>query len=525
MKTFNQYVNEETMPFAQTDKGFVGVEDPAVRDNINNLLDGVTAKNFITPYIGLERISKVLANFHISVPKYTFAGGDEGVTAFEINQFGPKIGMTDDGQVKTNESSPYYLYFEYRAADDGMFGVFASVATEEELDDLMSDYEEEEDEDEDEGEEMNEEKMTDAEMMKREKIVKSMKKNMAGFKERYGKDAKNVMYATATKQAMSEEEDSPFEGGKEKSTPNPENRARQLAKMAAKSAKKKAIKKAKGEQIDEVSKKMLGNYLSKRNLEKGRPGKKKAKSQELAIGKMVNNPKYLKVKVPATNEEEDDGWYAHNEIHGSKGVSKSDWKKGVRMNRNGEKVQTKKLDEVSRDTLSRYISKAKTSTRDAYYGSDAKTSGKRKKGIDMALMKKWGDKKYGLPEPKVKATNESSNPARDGMIAAGYKGSNPAEQGSIAAKKDDEARDKKVRAKKLDEVSKKTLASYIKGATHDVATRSAVTRGKARDAEEKKKNKDYMGARKDSEMADKMFKKSWKRREGIAKAADKLAKD
>jgi hypothetical protein len=44
--------------------------------------------------------------------------------------------------------------------------------------------------------------MTDAEMAKREKIAKSMKKGLAGFKERYGDRAKNVMYATATKQAM-----------------------------------------------------------------------------------------------------------------------------------------------------------------------------------------------------------------------------------------------------------------------------------------------------------------------------------
>jgi hypothetical protein len=44
--------------------------------------------------------------------------------------------------------------------------------------------------------------MTDVEMTKREKIVKSMKKGMAGFKERYGDRAKNVMYATANKQVM-----------------------------------------------------------------------------------------------------------------------------------------------------------------------------------------------------------------------------------------------------------------------------------------------------------------------------------
>ena len=49
--------------------------------------------------------------------------------------------------------------------------------------------------------------MTKGEMDKREKIVKGMKKDKAGFKKRYGKDAKAVMYATATKQAMKEASD------------------------------------------------------------------------------------------------------------------------------------------------------------------------------------------------------------------------------------------------------------------------------------------------------------------------------
>ena len=44
--------------------------------------------------------------------------------------------------------------------------------------------------------------MTKSEKSKREKIVKGMKKDKAGFKKRYGKDAEAVMYATATKQAM-----------------------------------------------------------------------------------------------------------------------------------------------------------------------------------------------------------------------------------------------------------------------------------------------------------------------------------
>ena len=47
--------------------------------------------------------------------------------------------------------------------------------------------------------------MTKGEMDKREKIVKSMKSDKAGFKKRYGKDADAVMYATATKMAMKDD--------------------------------------------------------------------------------------------------------------------------------------------------------------------------------------------------------------------------------------------------------------------------------------------------------------------------------
>ena len=56
-------------------------------------------------------------------------------------------------------------------------------------------------------ESINERPMTDAEMAKREDIVKGMKKSLKGFKDRYGDKAKQVMYATATKQAMKEDEE------------------------------------------------------------------------------------------------------------------------------------------------------------------------------------------------------------------------------------------------------------------------------------------------------------------------------
>lgn len=40
--------------------------------------------------------------------------------------------------------------------------------------------------------------------------------------------------------------------------------------------------------------------------------------------------------------EDDEGWYTHHEIHGDKGISKEDWKKGWRLNSKGQRVQIKK---------------------------------------------------------------------------------------------------------------------------------------------------------------------------------------
>ena len=48
---------------------------------------------------------------------------------------------------------------------------------------------------------LEEKKMTDAEMAKREEIVKSMKKKKGDFEKRYPGRGEEVMYATATKQA------------------------------------------------------------------------------------------------------------------------------------------------------------------------------------------------------------------------------------------------------------------------------------------------------------------------------------
>jgi hypothetical protein len=52
-----------------------------------------------------------------------------------------------------------------------------------------------------EDEQIDERTLTKPETAEKERIVKGMKKSLAGFKSRYGEKAKSVMYATATARA------------------------------------------------------------------------------------------------------------------------------------------------------------------------------------------------------------------------------------------------------------------------------------------------------------------------------------
>jgi hypothetical protein len=156
MKKFKEYINEEITPQALTDKNFVGVENSSVRDNINSLLSGVTTKSVVTPYVSLERVRKALAYYHIFLPAHQFMEGNSGNVIFNISQFGEKYGQTNTGEFVSKSDSPYFLYFEYQMNDVGLFDVFAEVVDDDELEELLGDYEsemddsEEEEDDEDE---------------------------------------------------------------------------------------------------------------------------------------------------------------------------------------------------------------------------------------------------------------------------------------------------------------------------------------------------------------------------------------
>ena len=121
------------------------------------------------------------------------------------------------------------------------------------LDSLLTDIRKEE-------VELDEKTLTSAETKKKEEIVKSMKKNLPGFRSRYGDRAKQVMYATATKQAEKVAEQASEIAPKQQPAavkPNPAANARQ----------KQLVQIQKKQQMDKMAQLNKGVPLSSESVE------------------------------------------------------------------------------------------------------------------------------------------------------------------------------------------------------------------------------------------------------------------
>ena len=148
--------------------------------------------------------------------------------------------------------------------------------------------------DEDEKEEMKEAKMSDADMAERERIVKGMKKNLTGFKARYGDRAKEVMYATATKQAMKEEEQ--LDEISKATLGSYIKKASEQGKKAAVSAgiSNKALGSAMASGNKQLTRAHDDNIISSQNLE----NKRKAGVAK-AVDKLTKEEAVQKADIPA----------------------------------------------------------------------------------------------------------------------------------------------------------------------------------------------------------------------------------
>ena len=147
MKSFLQHIKEEVLPTVQVADGGLDIEKPAVRAAINAAIAGVVSQPAVTPYVVFNRLSKLLAQYHIVLPK-KFLEGDKGVEVFEIRQFGHRMGMTDSGEFVNHVPTTHYLFLQYgiitpmgvtyaKPLVGGMFRVTARLVDKVELDRLL----------------------------------------------------------------------------------------------------------------------------------------------------------------------------------------------------------------------------------------------------------------------------------------------------------------------------------------------------------------------------------------------------
>lgn len=140
MKKFNEYLKEDFDPAIFNADGGMSINDPTVMDAINSNLEVSTSCKFRTPYNALEEIRKVLAYYKIFLPKSMFLDENHGNDVFEVSQFGEKMGMNNQGEVVTASDSPMFVYFEWSLNEKGMYDAFAALVNQDELDEILADY-------------------------------------------------------------------------------------------------------------------------------------------------------------------------------------------------------------------------------------------------------------------------------------------------------------------------------------------------------------------------------------------------
>lgn len=130
--------------------------------------------------------------------------------------------------------------------------------------------------------------------------------------------------------------------------------------------KKRKSMKEDAEQIDELSKKTLASYVKKAGgaslgsvgdlmyqAANADPTAKDNRRVDLfkKAGKRAKGVERAASRLAKEEAEHDDGWYAHKEMHGSKAISKEDWKKGVRPKKSMKKEEAEQVVEWGKQAI------------------------------------------------------------------------------------------------------------------------------------------------------------------------------
>jgi len=135
--SFKKFLEEEdSKAIVQTGLNSKSIDNSVTKEIINSRLANATSNPFLTPYIALGSIARILAYVNIVVPQYTFLDRDEGEVIFDATQVGQIAGVNLDGSPARSEAD-HFIYFSYSMNDEGYYDCFAALVDSDELEDIM----------------------------------------------------------------------------------------------------------------------------------------------------------------------------------------------------------------------------------------------------------------------------------------------------------------------------------------------------------------------------------------------------
>jgi hypothetical protein len=137
MKSFLEFLSEDiNLAIHHSAPGGLKLSEPNTLSKINTDLHRLSSFEYETPYIPLERVRKVLANFGLAIPGVSDLSLDGGEDYFPLTQYGEVSGVSD--MADPIEKEPYhYLYFGWMLSDTtGGYEIHTEIITEDELEEL-----------------------------------------------------------------------------------------------------------------------------------------------------------------------------------------------------------------------------------------------------------------------------------------------------------------------------------------------------------------------------------------------------
>jgi len=146
MLKFGEFISEGgyNVPVVSISKDKVDLAKESTRNEINRNIAAELSRQWVNPYGGWMKVSRILEMYSIFLPKVIFDDESEGEEVVALDQFGARWGAELNGNVTSpnhGDETEYYLYYNYGISESGFYETYACIVDEEELDAILKDDE------------------------------------------------------------------------------------------------------------------------------------------------------------------------------------------------------------------------------------------------------------------------------------------------------------------------------------------------------------------------------------------------